>query len=140
MTYIQWVHAKVHGSGPGAVCAADRVGASLSDAASALYRRGSAGRAATESDRSTHVVSDANCDDPVHGSSPCEIVFRHVPSWISLPFARRWKNNSSKSSSTGDDIPLLVRLDLIGLLPVGGGTTPSNQGRLASSTGVTSVC
>src|SRR4249919_263881 len=40
-----------------------------------------------------------------------------IADWISLPFARRWKNNSSKSSSTG-------QFDW-----------PPNQVRLASSTG-----
>jgi hypothetical protein len=52
--------------------------------------------------------------------------------WISLPFARRWKNNSSKSGSTAQfdqfDWPHC-------LLPVGGRTTPPNQVRLVSSTG-----
>ena len=32
-----------------------------------------------------------------------------IADWISLPFARRWKNNSSKSSSTGQfDWPMAI--------------------------------
>jgi hypothetical protein len=73
--------------------------------------------------------TSTNCDDPVHGSSPGETHLLWGPG-ESLPTLKagpekmklllpghRYQKSSSTGRSTGDDIRLLVRLDLIAFCP-----------------------
>jgi hypothetical protein len=77
-------------------------------------------------------TSPTNCDDPVHGSGPGEIVFRH------MSVVQRGVRSRATTAEIMLSGPPCTSVSSTGshcLLPVGGRTTPPNQVRLASSTG-----
>ena len=72
MTYIQWVHAKVHGSGPG-----ERLHQKSNQGGGHVRSReptppNQVRLASSTGQWLSKPTSPTNCDDPVHGSSPGE--------------------------------------------------------------------